>query len=58
MKIVFKAVLFFVFFTIANACVLGADNVSKEINKQLIKAYVKGDANAVELLLKKEQIRI
>ena len=53
MKGIAKAVLFFAFFVIANACVLGVDNVAKEINKQLIKACVKGDANAAELLLKK-----
>ena len=53
MKIVFKAVLFFVFFVIANACVLGAGNVYQEIDKQLIQACKRGDAKSVELLFKK-----
>ena len=53
MKVVFKAVLFFAIFVITNACVLGADNVSKEIDKQLIKACKRGDAKKVELFLQK-----
>ncbi len=53
MKGIAKAVLFFALFVIVNSYVIGKDKVSQEINTQLIKACVKGDANAAELLLKK-----